>query len=122
VFWFWFFFARDIHWHRLPRELCCSNPGGTRGQVGWGPGQLSWGVEALPTAQAGTGMVLRSFPTQPFCDSMILCCSQWYSSDGVSNSDMEFEADNISYFEERKKQTNKKSNSEWCDQFPFFLQ
>ena len=45
-------------------------PGGAQGQVGWGPGQLSCCVAALPTAQGGIGWALRSLPTQPFCDSM----------------------------------------------------
>ena len=39
--------------HQLscPEKLWCPIPGGTQGQVGWGPGQLSWWVAVLPTAR-----------------------------------------------------------------------
>jgi len=26
-------------WHRCPEKMRCPIPGGTQGQVGWGPGQ-----------------------------------------------------------------------------------
>jgi len=38
-------------WHSGPEKLWCPFPGGTQGQVGWGPGQLSCWVAALPTAR-----------------------------------------------------------------------
>jgi len=37
-------------WHSCPEKLWCPIPGGAQGQVGWGPGQLSWWGAALPTA------------------------------------------------------------------------
>ena len=35
-------------WHSCPEKLWCPIPGGAQGQVGWGPGQLSCWVAALP--------------------------------------------------------------------------
>jgi len=32
-------------------QLWCPIPGGAQGQVGWGPGQLSWWGAALPMAE-----------------------------------------------------------------------
>ena len=40
------------HWHSCPEELWCPISGGIQGQVGWGPGQLSWWVAALPMAKS----------------------------------------------------------------------
>ena len=37
-------------WHSCPVKLWCPIPGGAQGQVGWGPGHLSWWGAALPTA------------------------------------------------------------------------
>jgi len=58
-----------------PEKLWCPIPGGTQGQVGWGPGQLScWGA-ALPMAWGEAGWALRSLPTQAtlrFCGVMLL--------------------------------------------------
>jgi len=35
-----FFIERAVRcWHSSPEKLWCSIPGGTQGQVGWGPGQ-----------------------------------------------------------------------------------
>jgi len=46
-----FFTQRAVrHWHSCPEKLWRPIPGGTQGQVGWGPGQLSWWVAALPTS------------------------------------------------------------------------
>jgi len=36
--------------HSCPEKLWCPIPGGAQGQVGWGPGQLSCWVAALPMA------------------------------------------------------------------------
>jgi len=49
-------------WHSCPEKLWCPIPEGAQGQVGWGPGQLSWWGAALPVV--GTGWSLRSLPTQ----------------------------------------------------------
>ena len=59
------------------RGCGCPMPGGVQGQVGWGPRQpdLVPDVVVGTPAQSrgvGTERSLRSFPTQPFCDSMIL--------------------------------------------------
>ena len=51
-------------WHSCPEKLWCPIPGGAQGQVGWGPGQLSWRGAALPTAGDGAGWALRALPTQ----------------------------------------------------------
>ena len=57
---------------QLPRELWVPHPWRFKARLDGVLGSLSWWVTALPTAQDGTGWALRSLPTQPFCDSMIL--------------------------------------------------
>jgi len=52
------------HWHSCPEKLWCPIPGGTQGQVGWGPGQPELVGAALPTARVEAGWALRSIPTQ----------------------------------------------------------
>ena len=60
-----FFTQRVVRrWHSCPEKLWCPIPGGAQGQVGWGPGQLSWWGAALPMAQGGDGWALASLPTQ----------------------------------------------------------
>ena len=51
-------------WHSCPEKLWCPIPGGAQGQVGWGPGQLSWWGAALPMAKGRAGWALKAFPTQ----------------------------------------------------------
>jgi len=58
----------ERRWHSCPEKLWCPIPGGTQGQVGWGPGQLSCWVAALPWYRVGTKCALRSLPLS---DSMI---------------------------------------------------
>jgi len=38
------------HWYSFPEKLWCPIPGKAEGQSGWGPGQQSWWVAALPMA------------------------------------------------------------------------
>ena len=35
--------GNSLLWHSCPEKLWCPVPGDAQGQVGWGPGQLSWG-------------------------------------------------------------------------------
>jgi len=50
-----FFTERAVRlWHSCPEELWCPIPGGTQGQVGWGPGQPELVGAALPTAGDGS--------------------------------------------------------------------
>jgi len=56
------------HWHSCPEKLWCPIPRGAQGQVGWGPGQLSWWGAALPMAGGGAGWALKSFQPKPFYD------------------------------------------------------
>jgi len=37
-------------WYSWPERLWCPIPGGDQGQIGQGPGQLSWWGTALPMA------------------------------------------------------------------------
>ena len=65
------FFTQRVmrHWHSCPERLWIPLPGGTRGQVGWGPGQPEL-VGGSP--QSGTEWAWRSLQPKPFCGSVIL--------------------------------------------------
>ena len=67
------------HWHSCPEKLWCPIPGGTQGQVGWGPGQPEL-LGGIPSQ--GRGLQLHDLQgllqPKPFYDSMydiIPCCS-----------------------------------------------
>ena len=65
-----FFTQRAVRlWHSCPESCGCPIPGGIQGQVGWAVGSLSWWGQPCPWQRVGT---LRSLPTKPFYDSMIL--------------------------------------------------
>ena len=46
-------------WHSCPEKLWCPIPGGTQGQFGWGPGQLSWWGTVLPIAENWNWMIFK---------------------------------------------------------------
>jgi len=59
-------------WHSCPERSCGSSiPGGTQGQVGWGPGQPEL-LNGSPAHSMGLrlGGLRDSFQPKPFCDSM----------------------------------------------------
>ena len=63
--------VEKIHWHSCPENCGCPIPRGMKGQVGWALGSLSWWGAASPW-QGWGGWAVRSLPTQPSCDPMIL--------------------------------------------------
>ena len=55
-------------WHSCPEKLWCPIPGGTQGQVGWGPGQPEL-VGGSPAHNRGWGgWAFRPSPTQTLLD------------------------------------------------------
>ena len=62
-------FALKSKVNKLEDELRqCPNPGGTQGQVGWGPGQPEL-VGGSPAHGRGWGWVGFRVLSKPFCDS-----------------------------------------------------
>ena len=67
-----FFTQRAVRpWHSCPEKLWCPIPGGTQGQVEWGPGQPEM-VEGEPSRGSTTAWSWSSFP--------ILAILQFYDS------------------------------------------
>jgi len=51
-------------WHSCPEKLWCPTPGGTQGQVGWGPGQPEL-VGGSPAHGRGLGWLGFEVPSNP---------------------------------------------------------